>query len=320
MVATDHVDMTVLHDALPLMLLVGPDRPTSSVGLLSIWLARRLTRPIRVIEQRRGPARDRRPLGTRRRAASHRRRARGARRPRSTRWPSQLEEARGSASTRSCSRSRTTCALRSPRSAATRRRWPTGRSTTPTRTSANAPRPSSAPRAGGSNDSCATCSTSPGSTAHQFSLNARPCDATEVVRDAAERSCPRRASSASTLKVMSGGVLAVDARSRTTRPDRREPHRERAEIRGERGRGVRRAAGTGTARARRRRRRPRHPGRGRMARVFERLYTVRDDARAGRSVRGSASRSCASSRPRWAGPPVRRPRPAAGAGSSSPSP
>jgi signal transduction histidine kinase len=49
-VATDQVEMTVLHDALPLMLLAGLV-VLVGVALLSIWLARRLTRPIRSIEQ-----------------------------------------------------------------------------------------------------------------------------------------------------------------------------------------------------------------------------------------------------------------------------
>src|SRR6185503_9522788 len=43
-VATERVDLTVLHDALPLMLLAGAG-VLIGVGLLSIWLARRLTRP-----------------------------------------------------------------------------------------------------------------------------------------------------------------------------------------------------------------------------------------------------------------------------------
>ena len=49
-IATDRVDLTVLHDALPLMLLAGLIVLTG-VGMLSIWLARRLTRPIRAIER-----------------------------------------------------------------------------------------------------------------------------------------------------------------------------------------------------------------------------------------------------------------------------
>jgi two-component system sensor histidine kinase BaeS len=49
-VATDHVDMTVLRDALPLMVAAGLVL-LAAVALLSVWLARRLTRPIRVIER-----------------------------------------------------------------------------------------------------------------------------------------------------------------------------------------------------------------------------------------------------------------------------
>ncbi len=49
-VATDQVDLKVLRDALPLMLLVGLG-VLVAVALISIWLARRLTRPIHVIER-----------------------------------------------------------------------------------------------------------------------------------------------------------------------------------------------------------------------------------------------------------------------------
>ena len=94
-VATDHVDLTVLHDAFPLMLLAG------LIVLVGVGAALDLARaPPDPADPRdragRGPARDRRPLGARRRAAGHRRRARRARGTRSTRWPSQLEQARGS--------------------------------------------------------------------------------------------------------------------------------------------------------------------------------------------------------------------------------
>ena len=49
-VATDRVDLTVLRDAIPLMVLAGLI-VLVAVALLSIWLARRLTRPILVIER-----------------------------------------------------------------------------------------------------------------------------------------------------------------------------------------------------------------------------------------------------------------------------
>ncbi|MDQ1476604.1 MAG: two-component system, OmpR family, sensor kinase [Actinomycetota bacterium] len=48
-IATERVDMTVLRNALPLMLAAGVI-VLIGVGLLSVWLARRLTRPIRTIE------------------------------------------------------------------------------------------------------------------------------------------------------------------------------------------------------------------------------------------------------------------------------
>jgi two-component system OmpR family sensor kinase len=49
-IATDVVDLTVLHDSLPLMILAGLI-VLAAVALISIWLARRLTRPIHVIER-----------------------------------------------------------------------------------------------------------------------------------------------------------------------------------------------------------------------------------------------------------------------------
>ena len=52
-VATDTVDLTVLHRALPLMIVIGV-AVLGSVVLLSIWLARRLTRPLREIERAAG--------------------------------------------------------------------------------------------------------------------------------------------------------------------------------------------------------------------------------------------------------------------------
>jgi two-component system sensor histidine kinase BaeS len=48
-IATERVDMTVLRNALPLMLAAGVI-VLIGVGLLSVWLARRLTRPIQTIE------------------------------------------------------------------------------------------------------------------------------------------------------------------------------------------------------------------------------------------------------------------------------
>jgi signal transduction histidine kinase len=52
-VATDTVDLTVLHRAVPLMVAIGLV-VLGGVVLLSIWLARRLTRPIREIERAAG--------------------------------------------------------------------------------------------------------------------------------------------------------------------------------------------------------------------------------------------------------------------------
>jgi two-component system sensor histidine kinase BaeS len=49
-VATEDIDLTVLHDALPLILLAG-FVVLLGVVLFSIWLARRLTQPIRAIER-----------------------------------------------------------------------------------------------------------------------------------------------------------------------------------------------------------------------------------------------------------------------------
>ena len=134
-----------------------------AVGV-AVWLARRLTRPIREIERAAGQlatgdltGRADVPPGTDAELAEL-----GAHAQRDGRA---ARSSRAAASARSCSRSRTTCARRSRRSAATRRRSPTARSTTPTPTRASAPRRSSAARRAGSNGSSATSSTSRASTA-----------------------------------------------------------------------------------------------------------------------------------------------------------
>ena len=154
---------------------------------------------------------------------------------------------------------------------------------------------------------------------HQFSLTPRPCDATEVVRDAAEAFTPQARELGIDAERRERRGAARRARSRTARADRRQPHRERAEVRHRAGRGVRRDAERRPGCGRRRRRRSRHPRRPDGAGVRPALHGAGDAGPLGRH-RARASRSCGSSRPRWAVAPGPKPLPAAAPGSWSRSP
>ena len=180
----------------------------SLAAVVAVWLARRLTRPIREIERAAGAARVRRPLGPGRRPARHRRRARRARRH-AQRDGRRSSSSRAAASARSCSRSRTTCARRSRRSAATPKRSPTARSTTPTPTRASAPRRSSAPRRRRLERLVRDLLDLSRLDSREFSLT--PAPVRRRPRSCAtrpRRSRRRRASSASTLHVAGAGALS----------------------------------------------------------------------------------------------------------------
>lgn len=206
-VATDQVEMTVLHDALPLMLLAGLI-VLVGVGLLSIWLARRLTRPIRTIEQ----------------AAVQL--ATGDLSARATVPPTtddelaalanalntmaaQLEQARGSEHAFLLSISHD---LRTPLTSIR------GYAEALADGTLDDADPNDRKRA-------ATIIGAEGRRlerlvkdlldlsrldSHQFSLNPRPCDATEVVRDAGEAFAPQARELGIALNVISGDALGVD--------------------------------------------------------------------------------------------------------------
>ena len=206
-VATDHVDMTVLHDALPWMLLVGLV-VLIVVGLLSIWLARRLTRPIRVIERAAAQlatgdlsARADVPPVTDHELATLATTL--------NTMASQLERSRGSERAFLLSISHD---LRTPLTSIR------GYAEALADGTLDDADPDERKRA-------ATIIGAEGRRlerlvrdlldlarldSNQFSLHAQPCDATEVVRDAAGAFVPQARELGIELKVTSGGVLAVD--------------------------------------------------------------------------------------------------------------
>ncbi len=206
-VATDVVDLTVLHDSLPLMILAGLI-VLVTVALISIWLAQRLTRPVHVIERAAAQlatgdlsARADVPPSTDGELA--------ALASALNDMAAQLEQARGSEHAFLLSISHD---LRTP--------------LTSIRGYAEALADGTLDDADlGERKRAATIIGSEGRRlerlvrdlldlarldAHQFSLNPRPCDATEVVRDAAEAFRPQALELGIALDVISGGVLAVD--------------------------------------------------------------------------------------------------------------
>jgi signal transduction histidine kinase len=206
-IATDRVDLTVLHDALPLMALAG-GVVLVGVALLSVAVARRLTRPIHVIERAAHQlatgdlsARADVPRGTDDELASLAHALNG--------MAAQLEQAHGSEHAFLLSISHD---LRTP--------------LTSIRGYAEA-------LADGTLDDADPVERKRAATiigaesrrlerlvrdlldlarldTHQFSMHPRPCDATEVVRDAAEAFGPQARKLGIELKVSSGGVLAVE--------------------------------------------------------------------------------------------------------------
>ncbi len=206
-IATDHVDLTVLHDALPLMTLAGVI-VLVGVALLSVWMARRLTQPIHVIERAAAQlatgdlsARADVPDATDDELASlaHALNAMAA----------QLEDARGSEHAFLLSISHD---LRTPLTSIR------GYAEALADGTLDDADPTERKRA-------ATIIGAEGRRlerlvqdlldlarldAHQFSLHARACDVTEVVSHAAEAFAPQARELGIDLKVSSGGVLGVD--------------------------------------------------------------------------------------------------------------
>ncbi len=206
-IATDEVDLTVLHDALPLILLAGLI-VLAIVALISIWLARRLTRPIHVIERAAAQlatgdlsARADVPPTTdgELAALAHALNDMAA----------QLERARGSEHAFLLSISHD---LRTPLTSIR------GYAEALADGTLDDADPNDRKRA-------ATIIGAEGRRlerlvrdllelarldAHEFSLTPRGCDATEVVRDAAEAFRPQAHELGIELSVLSGGVLALD--------------------------------------------------------------------------------------------------------------
>ncbi len=213
-IATDRVDMTVLHDALPLMVVAGL-LVLAVVALLSIWLANRLTRPIHAIERAAAQlatgdlsARADVPPTTDGELAA----LAGALND----MASQLEQARGAEHAFLLSISHD---LRTPLTSIR------GYAEALADGTLDDADPNDRKRA-------ATIIGAEGRRlerlvrdlldlarldAHQFSLSPRPCDATEVVRDAAEAFEPQAHELGIALKVASGGRARGRPRPRTAR-------------------------------------------------------------------------------------------------------
>jgi two-component system OmpR family sensor kinase len=206
-IATERVDLTVLHNALPLMVLAGLI-VLVGVALLSIWLAGRLTRPIRVIEHAAAQlatgdlsARAEVPPATDDELVSLARAL--------NTMAAQLEEAHGREHAFLLSISHD---LRTPLTSI--RGYaealadgtlddadPTERKRAATIIGAEGRRLERLVR-----DLLDLSRLD----AHQFSMNPRPCDATEIVRDATEAFVPEARDLGINLKASSGASLGVD--------------------------------------------------------------------------------------------------------------
>ncbi len=206
-IATDHVDLTVLHDALPLMTLAGVI-VLVGVALLSVWLARRLTRPIHVIERAAAQlatgdlsARADVDDATDDELASLAHALND--------MAAQLEDARGSEHAFLLSISHD---LRTPLTSIRGYAEALADGTLDDADPAERKRAATIIGAEGRRlerlvqDLLDLARLD----AHQFSLHARACDVTEVVRHAAEAFAPQARDLGIDLKVSSGGVLGVD--------------------------------------------------------------------------------------------------------------
>ena len=176
----------------------------------------------------RRPDRGRRPFRSRRPRQAPRRRALGTH-ARARRHGGATRERRGDSSAASCSACRTICGPRSRRSAGTPKRSPTARSRVARRRSAP-------PKIIGSEARrlerlVADLLDLARLDAHEFSLTPRPVDAAEVVGEAVEAFHPSARELGVTLHLRRPGDGSGRRRSRTAWPDRRQPGRERVEVR-----------------------------------------------------------------------------------------
>jgi two-component system, OmpR family, sensor kinase len=206
-VATERVDLTVLHDALPLMVLAGLT-VLVGVGLLSIWVARRLTRPIRAIERAAAQLATG-DLSARADVSPATDDELAALAYALNTMASQLEQARGTEHAFLLSISHD---LRTPLTSIR------GYAEALADGTLDDADPNERKRA-------ATIIGAEGRRlerlvrdlldlsrldSRQFSLKPRPCDATEITRDAAEAFAPQARELGLTLNIVSGAALAVD--------------------------------------------------------------------------------------------------------------
>jgi len=206
-VATERVDLTVLHDALPLMVLAGLT-VLVGVGLLSIWVARRLTRPIRAIERAAAQLATG-DLSARADVSPATDDELAALANALNTMASQLEQARGTEHALLLSISHD---LRTPLTSIR------GYAEALADGTLDDADPNERKRA-------ATIIGAEGRRlerlvrdlldlsrldSRQFSLKPRPCDATEITRDAAEAFAPQARELGITLNIVSGAALAVD--------------------------------------------------------------------------------------------------------------
>ncbi len=206
-IATDSVDLTVLHDALPLMLLAGLI-VLLGVGLISIWLARRLTRPIHAIEQTAAQLATG-DLSARAEVSPGTDDELAALANALNTMAAQLEQARGSEHAFLLSISHD---LRTPLTSIRGYAEALADGTLDDADPADRKRAATIIGAEGRRLERLVRDLLDLSRldTHQFSLNVQPCDATEVVRNAAEAFAPQAHEHGVALNVTSGGVLAVE--------------------------------------------------------------------------------------------------------------
>jgi two-component system, OmpR family, sensor kinase len=206
-VATERVDLTVLHDALPLMLLAGLTVLVGA-GLLSIWLARRLTRPIRAIERAAAQLATG-DLSARADVAPATDDELAALANALNTMASQLEQARGTEHAFLLSISHD---LRTPLTSIRGYAEALADGTLDDADANERKRAATIIGAEGRRLERLVRDLLDLSRldSHQFSLSPRPCDATEITRDAAEAFAPQAKELGISLNIVGGAVLAVE--------------------------------------------------------------------------------------------------------------
>jgi two-component system OmpR family sensor kinase len=206
-IATERVDLTVLRDAFPLMLGAGVI-VLAGVGLLSVWLARRLTRPIHTI-QRAAAQLATGDLSARAELPAHTDEELAALADALNTMAAQLDQARGSERAFLLSISHD---LRTPLTSIRGYAEALADGTLDDADPRDRKRAASIIGAEGRRLERLVRDLLELSQldSHQFSLHPRPCDATELVRDAAEAFSPQARELGIALNVRSGEALPVD--------------------------------------------------------------------------------------------------------------